>query len=192
MLIATLPLLLAGLFGAANDDLAASPGDRWPGFRGVGTGWTAAADLPTTWSAPAWSAELPGEGQSSPIVFGESVFVTSIEGTEKEKAHVTCLSLADGSVAWTKSFEASARIEHSEMISRGAPTPALDAERVFAFFESGDFFCLDHDGELLWHVDLFARFGPFKGNHGVASSPVVSVAKSTMSFIPPISHVTAP
>ena len=62
-------------------------GDRWPGFRGVGTSHTAAVDLPTTWGPSenvAWTVTLPGHGQSSPVIFGDRVFVTSIDGTNKE------------------------------------------------------------------------------------------------------------
>ncbi len=167
-----LGLLFAGT--AQGDELARSPGDRWTGFRGIGTGWTEAADLPTAWTEPAWTAALPGEGQSSPVVLGDLVFVTSVEGAEKELAFITCLRLADGLPLWIRSFPASTRIASSNTVSKGAPTPAVDADRVYALFESGDLVCLDHGGRLLWSLDAFARFGPFVGKHGLGSSPVLA------------------
>ena len=62
---------------------AIAGGDHWPGFRGLGASHTAAEDLPTTWAddeGVAWTAELQGTGQSSPVVFGGRAFVTSVAG----------------------------------------------------------------------------------------------------------------
>ncbi|MEM7308152.1 MAG: PQQ-binding-like beta-propeller repeat protein [Planctomycetota bacterium] len=174
------PLVLCSLFAmlaplpAAQTGAPVAPSSSWPGFRGAGSGLTAASSLPVEWSEPAWIASTPGYGQSAPIVWGDRVVVTSIDGPKKELAYVTCLRLSDGQLLWSRSFRASTLIENTEMVSRGAPTPALDAERVYAFFESGDLLCLDHDGELVWRADLFRRFGPFEGNHGVGSSPVLA------------------
>ena len=57
-----------------------------------------------------------------------------------------------------------------EDASAGAHQPAVDALRVYAFFESGDLQAFDHDGKLLWQRKLTADYGEFKGNHGIGSS----------------------
>ncbi|MCB1037637.1 MAG: PQQ-like beta-propeller repeat protein, partial [Acidobacteria bacterium] len=51
-----------------------------------------------------------------------------------------------------------------------APTPAVDGERLYVFFESGDLAAMSHDGEVLWQRSLTDEYGPFKGNHGVGAS----------------------
>lgn len=157
--------------------IASAPGDAWPAFRGVGSSHTSARDLPRTWSEQenlAWSVELPGYGQSSPVVFGDRVFATSVAGENKEHGLVTCLRLSDGQILWTHRFEASLKIESSDMTSRGAPTPVVDAERVYAFFESGDLLALDHDGRLAWKRSLSDEYGAFGGNHGIGGSPALA------------------
>src|SRR5690606_16110180 len=82
-----------------------APGDRWPSFRGGAFGRTAAEGLPTTWSddaGVAWTTTVPGTGQSSPVVLGDRVYVTSVDGAEKEHAIVTCLDAQDGTIRWSK------------------------------------------------------------------------------------------
>jgi len=166
--------LLLALVGASDGVPQISPGASWAGFRGTGSGHTAAQDLPRNWSEPAWSTSTPGYGQSAPVVWGERVFVTSIEGANKEQLYVSCLRLSDGLTLWVRSFAASMQTENSAMVSRAAPTPVVSEQNVFAFFESGDLLCLQHDGTLVWRNDFFERFGPFEGNHGIGSSPVLA------------------
>lgn len=152
-----------------------APGDHWPGFRGVGTSHSAAHDVPVSWSEEegvAWTASLEGTGQSSPAIYGGRVFVTSVSGDRKQGCIVACYRLTDGALLWLRTFDATHEIELSNMVSRGAPTPWVDGDGVFAFFESGDVHALDHDGNLRWRRSLVSDYGPFEGNHGIGSSPV--------------------
>lgn len=145
----------------------------WSSFRGQGDSQATEAKLPLTWSDTqnvAWKKELPGYGQSSPVVWKDLVFVTSVSGENKEKLQVTCIKVDSGDVAWTKEFPTSKPEKVTEYISRGAPTPVVDADRVYAFFESGDVVALNHQGETVWTRSLTADYGPFKGNHGLGSS----------------------
>ncbi|MEO0416565.1 MAG: PQQ-binding-like beta-propeller repeat protein, partial [Verrucomicrobiota bacterium] len=151
---------------------------QWPGFRGNGDSQTAQSGLPTQWgddSNVAWRCGTAGYGQSSPIIWEQSVFVTSASGEKKENLHLQAFSSLDGSEQWSKTFEASNTPEEvSDMISRGAPTPAADGERVYAFYESGDLFAVDHEGELIWKRHLVEEYGEFKGGHGIGSSVVLT------------------
>lgn len=150
---------------------------KWPGFRGGGNGHAEAEDAVLEWSDGAnvlWRVDLPGYGQSAPVVWNRQVFLTSVEGPEKETLILSSLDVETGEVRWRRRFQASQKIESSEMVSRGAPTPVVDSETVFAFWESGDLVALDHEGETLWHRSLTAEYGDFLGNHGVASSPVLA------------------
>jgi len=153
------------------------PGRVWPGFRGTGDSRTAAKNLPLKWSADegiAWKARLPGYGQSSPVVWNDRVFVTAIEGDTKERLHLLCFELKTGKELWKKEFKGTQKVKISDYTSKGAPTPGVDAERVYALFESGDLIALDHDGKELWQRHLTTDYGEFKNNHGLGSSPVLS------------------
>jgi len=148
-------------------------GPNWPGFRGSGDSLTTARDLPLKWSAEegiAWTADLKGYGQSSPVVWGEQVFVTSIEGAQKETLHIAAIEVRSGKPLWTKSYKGTQQAEFNDYTSKAAPTPVVDADRVVAFFESGDLIALDHAGKELWQRSLSKEYGNFLGNHGIGSS----------------------
>ncbi len=161
-------LLLA--LGAA---VSAGPGDTWPAFRGSGNSISDAADLPLEWSDDAgiaWTAALPGYGQSSPVVWKNRVFVTSAIGAKKENVAVACVDLLTGKLRWSKTFQSTQPGEVNGYISVAAPTPAVDERRVYAFFETGNLVALDHDGEVVWQRSLVGDFGPFQGQHGLGAS----------------------
>ena len=155
-----------------------SGGDRWPGFRGVGTSHSRAVDLPQTWSADenvAWAVDLPGYGQSSPVVWRDRVVVTSAEGAHKETNQISCYRAADGHLLWSRSYRASVEVAWSDMTSKAAPTPVIDSRRICALFESGDLVALDHDGETLWRRSFSADIGGgYRGNHGFGGSLVAA------------------
>lgn len=155
----------------------AAPPDSWPAFRGTGDSHSAAKKLPVTWSATeniAWTAELPGYGQSSPVIVGNKVFVTSVEGDFKDTLHVLAFDLATGKQLWISTFKGTQRIRSTDYVSKAAPTPVATADRVFALFESGDLIALDHQGKEVWQRSLVKEYGPFGGNHGLGTSPVLA------------------
>jgi outer membrane protein assembly factor BamB len=157
--------------------LAGSPPNIWPGFRGTGDSISDAKQLPLKWSATeniAWNVELPGYGQSSPVVWKNKVFVTSVEGEFKDTLNVLCVDFATGKVTWQKQFKGTQKVKTSDYVSKSAPTPALTADRVFVLFESGDLLALDHDGKEIWRRSLVKDFGAFTNNHGLGSSPILA------------------
>ena len=163
-------LLLAVWLSVADAPTA----DAWPGFRGDGASRTAARDLPLTWSARenvAWVQPLPGYGQSSPVVWKGRVYLTAVEGEQKEKCLVLALDAASGKPAWQKTFPASQPGKNNSFTSRAAPTPAADTAGVYVLFEGGDLIGLTHDGAVRWQRSLTEDYGPFKNNHGLGSSP---------------------
>ena len=150
---------------------------RWPGFRGGrDTNVSRAARLPLTWSddTVAWRTTTPGFGQSSPVIWDGTVFLTSLEGAMKETIYVAALDLEDGSERWRRRFDAAEAFEWNDYVSKGAPTPAVDGERLYAFFDSGDLMALTHDGGTVWHRDLSADYGTLGGNHGVGNSVLLT------------------
>ena len=111
--------------------------DRWMGFRGDGTSVTSAMGLPVRWSPSdgiAWKAAIPGYGQSNPLIWKNHVYVTSVDGQNKEMGLVTALDLQGGRVLWQKPFATSQKMKQGPMTSRAAPTGTVDDERVVALF----------------------------------------------------------
>ena len=162
-------------FGIGARDVAAEelPSSRWPGFLGANA--TVVNSIPETWSHEsnvAWTASLPGHGQSSPVIWGQQVFVTAIEGPEKDTNHILKISLDDGEIEWDKTFPTSLPVENSVYVSRAAPTPVVDEHGIYAFFESGDVIALTHDGQLRWSRSLSKDYGKFKNRFGLSASPV--------------------
>src|SRR5262245_39997490 len=150
-----------------------SKGAVWPGFRGAGDSHTTARQLPLEWADDknvAWKASLPGYGQSSPVVWRDKVFLTAVEGANKEKLLVFCHDLKQGRQLWLKEFPATFTMKDANTVSKAAPTPTVDDRRVYVFFESGDLFAFDHKGNLQWRRKLAEEYGAYKTNHGLGSS----------------------
>lgn len=163
------PFLLSLLLSAVP-----TPNQTWPGFRGDGSSTSTAKSLPLKWSPTenlAWRTPLPGYGQSSPVIWGDRAFVTAVDGDQKEKLFVIAVDLKSGNLIWKRDFSASQTGKNNPMMSRAAPTPVVDKDAIYAFFESGDVVALTHDGEVKWERSLTKDYGAFKNNHGVGSSP---------------------
>ncbi|GIX04746.1 MAG: hypothetical protein KatS3mg114_0615 [Planctomycetaceae bacterium] len=149
-------------------------GDHWPAFLGQGASPIPEEKVPLVWSPQsgiAWKTALLGKGQSSPVIWNDRVYVTSIEGTMKERCLVTALELQTGNVVWRREFPASQPVRSNYFQSRAAPTPVVDAQAVYAFFETGELVAIAHEGQVLWKRSLVADYGPFESNIGLAASP---------------------
>lgn len=160
-------LLLLALAGPAAD---------WPGFRGDGTSVSAATRLPLHWSDSsnvAWRVTLAGAGQSSPVIRRDRVYVTGTVGASKEELVVQALDLATGREVWRFTTNSSTPEAVSDMHSQAAPTPVVAEDGVFALFESGDCFGLNHDGAVRWPKALTKETAPVDSNHGLGGSPVL-------------------
>lgn len=182
-------MFLTLILGARAEDLVPQQdATRWTGFRGNhSNSHTAATNLPRTWSETeniAWITDLPGYGQSSPVVWDGKVFATASEGAMKEILVVLCIEVKTGEILWTKRFEASSKTERTDMISQAAPTAVVDAQHLYVFFESGDLLALNHQGETQWHRSLTKDYGAFVGNHGISSS----IAQTESAVILLIDH----
>lgn len=147
---------------------------NWPAFRGTGDSLTQVDNLPVEWSPESgvrWDVPLRGQGQSSPVVWGDRVYVTTFEGEQKETLLVTCLDLTTGGEQWQREFASSQLVNVSNYVSQAAPTPVVDPSGVFVFFESGDLIALTHEGEIRWQRSLTKEYGMIEGNHGLGCSP---------------------
>lgn len=163
-------LLLAATFSRGAD---------WPQFRGPNGQGITDTSVPTEWSAEknlAWKAELPGEGSSCPIVWGDAVFVTAWSGEGAGVLrHLLRLDLATGKVVWEKTIP----VDYPEDPASGyltehgyaSNTPVTDGEGVYCYFGKAGTRAYDFDGNELWS----ARTGNLTSPKawGSASSPIL-------------------
>jgi len=172
------------LRGKSERQAPKAAGSDWPRFRGPeGMGTSAASGLPLQWDQGqgiAWKTALPGAGASSPITWGDRVYVTAYTGyfvpgeqggnVEDLKRHLIALRLSDGQILWDKAIEAKLP-EEARIRDHGyaASTPAADAERVYVFFGKSGVYAFDHDGKQLWQADV----GSKTNGWGSAASPVL-------------------
>jgi outer membrane protein assembly factor BamB len=152
----------------------APPFPAWPRFRGPnGTGIGHAPDLPLQWTLKdcLWRVELPGVGHSSPVIWGERLFITS--AVEKDgRRFLSCLHTADGRLAWRREYPMPT-YSKSPNNSYASATPALDADHVYVTWSTPEHYLVlalrQTDGSEVWRRDL----GPFDGEHGYGASPIV-------------------
>ena len=148
------------------------PGSGWTGFLGPPNAVTIDADLPQEWSPEslAYTIDLPGYGQSSPVVLDGTIYITSTEGDMKDECIVSAYALEDGTERWSKRTTNPTPFKNNVYVSRAAPTPVVDSDGVVAFFEGGRLLAYTPDGEERWNRDLTADYGPIVANFGLSAS----------------------
>ncbi|MBL8849814.1 MAG: PQQ-binding-like beta-propeller repeat protein [Planctomycetaceae bacterium] len=168
-----LRLLLCGLFlswGAPPDGADAA---QWPRFRGPnGAGVTPESRIPITWKDEncLWRTDLPGHGHSSPVIWGDRLFVTCADERTGDRT-IGALRLDRGDIEWTRTFPAASHATH-ELNSLASATPTADERHVYIAWGTPDeikVVALRHDGEVAWESDL----GPYIAGHGFGQSLVL-------------------
>jgi len=164
-------MLVFGLLLLLNSEFAHAQ-TKWSSFQNGGQLVADQPRLPLTWEPEtvAWKTPLAGYGQSSPVVFGDLAYVCSVTGPNKDTLNVQAFSTETGDSQWIFEHPNSSPEKNNVMTSRAAPTPAVDENGVFVFFESGNICALDHQGNVRWKRDLKQEFGDFKVRHGLAAS----------------------
>jgi outer membrane protein assembly factor BamB len=166
-LSASLALLTLASFAV---DAAAQ---EWTRFRGPnGTGISHAKTIPTKLTAADinWKVELDGVGHSSPVLWGDRIFLTTT-GDKAGGLTVLCLGAKDGQVQWRKDFPLAPFTRH-KFNSFASATPAVTADAVYVVWNEPEHYfltALDHQGATLWQRD----FGPFVSQHACGTSPIV-------------------
>ncbi len=162
-------LLLAACLLLSSSSIA---DENWTSFQNGGSNSSKSQKAPTDLSSKSlnWKFEIAGYGQSSPVVFGDRIFLTSVSGGEKENLHVFAVDRSTGKQLWTKQFKNSTPEKSSTYISRAAPSPVCDENGVITFFEGGNLIALSNDGNIRWQLDLVKEYGEIKARHGLASS----------------------
>lgn len=148
-------------------------GEDWRAWRGpTGQGFCLEANVPLNWSDREnvkWKIELEEQGNSTPIICGEKIFLTQANegGTIRS---LLCLARNDGKLLWKKDVTYGDKERNWNAKWYGNASPTTDGERVVACFASAGLFCYDLDGNPLWsRTDL----GAWEHVYGNGSSPVL-------------------
>jgi len=153
---------------------AAGKENEWARFRGLnGSGISDAKAIPIKWTAKDynWTVKLPGDGSSSPVVWGQQLFVTCND-RKKSIRSIVCVNAADGKIRWRRNFPYTSYRMHRDNDFASA-TPTVDADGVVVVWSMPKkllMLALDLEGKEMWSRDL----GPYVGIHGSASSPIIA------------------
>jgi outer membrane protein assembly factor BamB len=144
----------------------------WPNWRGPsGQGLVAGSGYPDTWSDTdnvLWKTPVPGVGHSSPIVWGDRIFLTTSYDNGTRMA-VLAFDRATGEAAWETPIPFISREHIHDKNSHASATAVTNGERVFASFGQQGLVAVDFDGNLLWHRQI----EDLDNYHGSAGSPIL-------------------
>ncbi len=188
------------ILSLVTTDLSAA---NWPQFRGPqASGLDTNSAAPTQWNVEhgenlAWQAKIPGLGHSSPIIWGDRIYVTTavlpgkadlkvglygdIESSTDvgpQQWRLLAIDKTSGKVIWDKLGHAGIpRVKRHPKSSHCSSTPATDGRLIVAIFGSEGLFCFDMKGQPVWKKDL----GPMDAGYyavrsaqwGFASSPII-------------------
>jgi outer membrane protein assembly factor BamB len=154
--------------------------DPWPYWRGAASDGMAVGDAPLRWSDTEnvrWMTEIPGRGNSSPIIVGDRIFLTTAVPTGKQAGpapqgqmakigggygvsehtfELLCLDRKTGKLIWRRTAKTATPHEgyHQAYGSFASNSPATDGKRIYAFFGSRGVYCYDLEGKLIWEKDF--------------------------------------
>ena len=177
---------------------------NWPSFRGHNAkGFSDGHPTPVTWNVEnndniEWKTPIPGLAHSSPIIWGDRIFITTaisekknpelktglygsinpVEGETSHQWNVYCLDKKTGKILWEKTaHEGVPKVKRHPMATHANSTAATDGQFVVAFFGSEGLYCYDLAGKLIWKKDFgvlnSAFFSVPDAQWGFASSPVI-------------------
>ncbi len=159
--------------GAIMLGSALAVAQEWTRFRGPdGTGVSEATSIPVQWTESdyRWRTRLPGKGHSSPVVWGDRVFLLSADPQLAARI-VLCLDARTGKILWQREYASTTHPLHPRN-TFASSTPAVDHERVYVAWATPDqvtLCALDHEGNEVWAKNL----GTWVSQHGFGSSPIV-------------------
>jgi outer membrane protein assembly factor BamB len=150
-----------------------SQGQEWTRYRGPnGQGISQAKTIPVKWTKKDynWKVNLPGGGHSSPVVWGDKVFITS--GDQKtDHGFLLALRVSDGKILWQKQYSLTP-FRPNPRNSYATATPVVDADHIYVLWPTPKetiLVALNHDGGEIWQ----RTFGGVHCQHGAGSSPIV-------------------
>ena len=150
--------------------------ENWPNWRGPqGNGISSEQNLPLEWSTTKnvrWKSVLPEAGNSTPIVWGDRIFLTQSLDKGKRRALI-CFARSDGKQLWQQEIECAVKETTHSDNPPCSSSPVTDGKAVYANFGSAGVLACDFYGKKLWRRDL----GPLLHVFGNGSSPALYKAR---------------
>jgi outer membrane protein assembly factor BamB len=202
--IPTRPISRSGPERTRDLPVPAPAKGSWPSFRGPSASGVAdGQDLPETWNTTTnqnilWRTPIPGLAHSSPVIWGNRIFVTSAissrgnatfkpglygdgDASDDRSSHKWMLYAIDnrtGHIVWERvAFEGEPRNKRHIKSTYASASPATDGRIVVAWFGSQGVHAYDVDGNHLWTVDLgrvdMGAYDIPSYEWGPASSPII-------------------
>jgi len=157
--ISALILTLGGLVASSSHAL---PAEQWPHWRGPSfNGSSTEQGLPTRFSKTEhvnWVAVLPGPSAATPIIWGDRIFVSSVD-QQVGTLQVICLDRAKGKTLWQR--ETGVGIKVDDMSNFASPSPVTDGNLVWFFYGNGQLVAVDFYGKQVWARNIKKDYGQF-------------------------------
>lgn len=146
----------------------------WPQWRGADqNGVATGKNYPLHWSEKsgiAWKVELPGRGGSTPVVQGQTAYLTAgVDG----KNFLIAIDSEAGKIKWQAEVGEDRGGKHRKG-SGSNPSPIIDGDLIYAYFRSGDLGCVDSAGNVKWKINLQKKYGEDSLWWDLGSSPLLT------------------
>ena len=200
--------LMFGIYAAG----IAPEGGNWPYWRGPAADGMAVGDAPLHWSDThnvRWKTDIPGRGNSSPVVWGDQIFLTTAIRTGpaptpepppapapkpgrmgmssgppvEHNFDVLCLDRKSGKIIWQRTAKTATPHEgyHNTYGSFASNSPVTDGKHVYVFFGSRGIYCYDMKGNLVWQKDYGVQLR-MRMAFGEGMAPVLSGDRLILVF----------
>jgi outer membrane protein assembly factor BamB len=154
---------------------AAVRAENWPQWRGPkNNGVSSETNLPTAWSKSqnvAWSLPLPGPAGATPVVWGDRIFLTSVDKASGDLL-LLCVG-TNGKEQWRQVLGTGNRTARGDEGNSASNSPSTDGQHVWAMITTGVLGCWTVDGQEVWKFNLQDRYGKFNIQFGMTSTPVL-------------------
>lgn len=152
--------------------------DNWPQWRGPSfNGYSAEKNLPSTFtpeSGVAWSIPTTGPSASTPVIFGDKIFLSSAD-KENQSLHALCLERSSGKILWQEKI--SDGLKFDDRSNYSSPSPVTDGKLVVFFYGNGEMAGFDASGRRLWNKNIEKEYGEFAFQWTFSSSPLLFEGK---------------
>lgn len=161
-------------------------GENWPQWRGPrGDGISLEKGIPTRFSRTEnvrWRLPLPGPAGSTPVIWEDRIFLTSVSGPDKSDLVLLCVG-TDGQVRWNRTIATGSKDVRGDEGNYASPSPCTDGQHVWALFGTGDLACYTRDGEKVWQFNVQQRYGKLNIQFGLTSTPVLDRGRLYLQLI---------
>lgn len=160
----------------------AGTAQNWPQWRGPSfNGSAVVSGLPESFTKAdaRWATPLPGHAGSTPVVWGDRIFLTTPD--EAKNLNLLCLDAGSGKVLWTRTVAVGDKEKGRNNMA--APSPVTDGKRVIALYGTGDIAAFDFEGNELWTRPLYKDYGRFSIMWIYGASPLLLDGQLIIPFL---------